>query len=174
MESSRHLSSGTRRYPPAAADMSATTHVMTVRCRLEHGMWVLRQGKPRPSVESQGEGCSALGKAQQLVRTDASAAVGFVGVEARVGIGALIVQDEGVHTGRYEGAQGWLTCRMWHSPQHQQDGQATSPANRYVQALDTPNAPSVAPCSQPAAALCWQLCWHPAVCSPQNSVMSGS
>ena len=31
------------------------------------------------------------GTAQQLVRTDAPAAVGFVGVEAWVGVGALVV-----------------------------------------------------------------------------------
>lgn len=45
------------------------------------------------------------------MRTYAATAVAFIGVEAGLGVGALVVQNEGVHAGWNEGAQRRLACR---------------------------------------------------------------
>ena len=45
------------------------------------------------------------------MRTYAATAVAFIGVEAGLGIWALVVQDEGVHAWWNEGAQSRLACR---------------------------------------------------------------
>ena len=57
-------------------------------------------------ISRKGEGSGAGGWAL----TDTAAVGVLVGVEACLGIGALVVQNDGVHAGRDEGCDGRLAC----------------------------------------------------------------